>query len=63
MSKNYPKPLEVDGEIVQVIDERDNPDIGLAHVSCGSRINLSPFEAEELRDWLTKYLEEYYKRE
>ena len=60
--KNFPEPLEIDGEIVQVVDETVRAGIGTIFVHCGPRMNLSPYEAEELRDWLTKYLEAYYDK-
>ena len=55
---NKPEPLSVDGERFEICGE-DNPDI-YPHVY-GPRMSLSPYEAEELRDWLTQFLEWYYK--
>ena len=61
MSKKYPEPLEIDGEVVRV--HQEDIDHGAPIASVGRHFNLSPYEAEQLRDWLTDYLEVYYKNE
>lgn len=52
---NKPQPLSVDGERFEVYGE-DEPEIWTPYVH-GAKMNLSPYEAEELRDWLTQFLE------
>lgn len=52
---NKPEPLYIDGEIFKILGE-DNPDILIPYVH-GARMNLTPFEARQLRDWLTQFLE------
>ncbi|MBI2449323.1 hypothetical protein HYV49_03420 [Candidatus Pacearchaeota archaeon] len=59
----FPKPIEIDGERIQVSDEQEQAGPGIVFVRVGERMNLSPFEAEELRDWLTKYLVAYYSND
>lgn len=54
---NKPEPLRVDNEVFQI---EQIPEEKICSVS-GPRMNLSPYEAEELRDWLTKFLNWYYK--
>ena len=57
-----PESLSLDGEVWRIEDERSNPDIGVAWVGYRGGV-LSPYEAEELRDWLTHFLTWYYKGE
>ena len=57
--KTKPEPLFIDGEVYSVSDYRNDPDIASACVSYAHG-GLSPYEAEQLRDWLTKFLEWYY---
>ena len=58
--KTIPTALEVDGEKFEVYNECFAEGESLIYVH-GPRLNLSPFEAEELRDWLTQFLDWYYK--
>lgn len=55
MSKR-PDPIEIDGERIFVDEEMDVCPLART----GRHMNLSPFEAEQLRDWLNEYLEWYY---
>ena len=50
-----PAPIRVDNELFEISDERYADPLCL-YVR-GPNIGLSPFEAQELRDWLTKVLE------
>ena len=45
-----PTPLHVDGEVFVVNDE-EVKETGVIFIS-GARMNLSPYEAQELADWL-----------
>jgi len=57
-SKSYPKPddLYLDGEYIRVVDP-ENEHIPTPYVMVGERINLSPYEADELLEWLQKFLD------
>ncbi len=55
-----PEPLNLDGEVFKIYDHRNNPDMAIAYIS-GAKMNLSPYEAEKLRDWLNNFLEWYYQ--
>jgi len=56
---NKPDALNLDGEIWDVSDYRENLDIATAFVSYRGGA-LSPYEAEQLRDWLTNFINWYY---
>ena len=55
-----PEPLFVDGEHFEVKDYRDNPDICCAFVRYAHG-NFTPAEVEDIRDWLTSFLDWYYQ--
>ena len=59
--KKMPEPLFIDGEVFKVSDYRNDPDLATAWVSYAHG-GFSPYEAEELRDWLTSFLEWYYEQ-
>jgi hypothetical protein len=54
-----PKSIVINNELFEVVDERDKDE--LAVYILGPRLGLGPFEAEELRDFLDKYLKYYYE--
>lgn len=61
---NKPAPLKINGEIFQILEPsaEEIKLIGMwTAVVYGAHMNLNPYEAEQLRDWLTKYLEWYYE--
>jgi hypothetical protein len=60
MSVEEPKPIVIDGEIYKVSHEEILSDEEIVSISY-CRGCLSPGEAEELRDWLTSFLEWYYQ--
>ena len=55
-----PEPLDIDGERFEVIDNRLDPNFACAFVGYHHG-GLSPFEVEQLRDWLTSFLDWYYQ--
>jgi len=55
-----PEPIKVDNEVFAVI-EMVKEVYGTKAIIKGPNMNLSPYEAEQLRDWLSSFLEWYYK--
>jgi hypothetical protein len=49
---NKPEPLFIDGEVFSVKEEEID---GMPYV-IGAHMSLSPYEAQELRDWLTQFI-------
>lgn len=57
-----PKTLNLDGESWVVDEDNLDPMIGKIGVLYPRGI-LSPYEAEQLRDWLNDFLDWYYERQ
>ena len=63
MKDGRPEPLFINGGLVSIADLPEEAGFKGSYVdmdNVGS--GLSPYEAEELRDWLSNFLEWYYNK-